>query len=69
MKSSVSGEEKERKPYASGVQDQTDSGVACSFCAFVLNIYPEFERMTPRDEGTFREHLKMEHGLIEEILP
>ena len=43
------------------------SGVTCSFCWFVLTIYPTLKGMTERDEATYREHLETVHGLSQEI--
>jgi len=50
------------------VQDKSRSG-GCSFCWFVLKLYPDLERMTSRDSALFAEHLKKTHGLREGIQP
>jgi hypothetical protein len=67
MKSTASGREAERKAYSAYIQAKTTSNTSCSFCWFVLTIYPTLKGMTPRDGATFREHLKNAHGLKQEI--
>ena len=62
-----SGGEPARKQYSAKVQVKAHSSTSCSFCWFVLNLYPTLTKMTPRDSSTFAEHLKKEHGLKEEI--
>jgi len=69
MRRSASGKETERKAFASNTQGKDRSNSPCSFCAFVLTIYPSLKGMTPRDEATFREHLRASHGLKNEIFP
>jgi hypothetical protein len=67
MKSTESGKETERKGYSAKVQAKAQSSTSCSFCWFVLTLYPTLNGLTPRDEATYREHLKKAHGLSEEI--
>lgn len=69
MNSAASGEGTERKVYAAKVQAKAHSNTSCSFCWFVLTVYPTLEGMTPRDGATFREHLKTAHALKQEISP
>ena len=42
-------------------------GRSCSFCWFVLSVYPDLVGLAWRDEATFKEHLKESHGLAESI--
>jgi hypothetical protein len=58
-----------RKAYSAKVQAKAHSSSSCSFCWFVLAIYPTLEGMTPRDSTTFLEHLRKAHGLTHEIAP
>ena len=44
------------------------SGTGCSFCWFVLTLYPNLQGMTSRDAATYTAHLKKEHGLKDEIV-
>jgi len=69
MSGTSSGGETERKAYSAKVQAKAQSSSACSFCWFVLTIYPTLKGMTPRDAATFREHLTKAHGLKHEIAP
>lgn len=69
MNTAASGGETERKAYSVKVQAKAHSNTSCSFCWFVLTIYPTLKGMTPRDGATFSEHLKKAHGLKQEILP
>ena len=69
MNSRESGKETERKAYAAKAHAKTHACTTCSFCGFVLSIYPTLKGMTTRDGATFREHLKSEHGLKQDILP
>ncbi len=66
MTAQAPGREAE-KAYSVDVQAKAHSSTSCSFCWFVLNIYPSLAKMTPRDESTYREHLQKEHGLGDEI--
>ncbi|HYW85667.1 MAG TPA: hypothetical protein VFB30_20615, partial [Spirochaetia bacterium] len=64
-----SGERTERKAQSAKVQAKAQSSSTCSFCWFVLTIYPTLKGMTPRDTATFREHLTKAHGLSHDIAP
>jgi len=68
MKRAVSGEER-RKAYSPKVQAKSDTSTNCSFCWFVLNVYPTLRGMAPLDDAMYREHLKGAHGLTQEIQP
>ena len=67
MQGVTSGGNKERKAYSAKVQARAQSSSSCSFCWFVLTIYPTLKGMTARDAATFREHLRKAHGLKHEI--
>lgn len=68
MKTSIpSGEEWARKPQSVDVKAKAQTGTSCSFCWFVLAIYPSLKGMTEKDHETYREHLKKAHGLMENI--
>jgi hypothetical protein len=68
MNSSIpSGEETEKKAQSVDAQAKAQSGTSCSFCWFVLAVYPSLKGMTEKDNATFREHLKKAHGLSEGI--
>lgn len=58
-----------RKAYAVNIQVKAQSSTSCSFCWFVLNLYPTLEGMTERDSSTYTVHLRKEHGLRDEIEP
>jgi len=55
------------KTYSVNVQAKAHSNTSCSFCWFVMTLYPTLAGMTERDSATFRAHLKQKHGLGEEI--
>ena len=67
MNSSTSGEEAGKRPYSAKVQAKAHSSTGCSFCWFVLTLYPTLKGMTERDSATFEEHLRKSHGLKKEI--
>lgn len=71
MKTGLGGFEDGRgkKLYSAKVEAKAQSSSSCSFCWFVLQLNPTLKGMNPRDEVTFREHLKKSHGLTEEIQP
>lgn len=69
MSGTSSGGETERKAFSAKVQPNGQSTSACSFCWFVLTIYPTLKGMTPRDTATFQEHLRKVHGLKHDIAP
>ena len=56
-----------RKTYSVHVHAKAQSSTSCSFCWFVLTLYPTLEGMTERDNTTFRAHLQKSHGLEPEI--
>jgi hypothetical protein len=55
------------KLYSVNVQAKAHSSTSCSFCWFVLSLYPSTAAMTARDALTFRVHLEKAHGLQGEI--
>lgn len=57
------------KAYSVKVQVKAQSSTSCSFCYFVLTLYPTLRGMTDRDTTTFKTHLEGVHGLREEIQP
>jgi hypothetical protein len=67
MNGTASGSGTEKKAYSARVHARPKSSTECSFCWFVLTLYPTLKGMTPRDDATFREHLRQVHGLREEI--
>jgi hypothetical protein len=69
MSSTSFGRDRESKALSAKVQADAQSNSGCSFCWFVLAIYPTLKGMTPRDTTTFQEHLKKAHGLRDEISP
>jgi hypothetical protein len=56
-----------RKAYSVNVHAKAQSNTSCSFCWFVLGLYPTLTGMTERDASTFKAHLAKLHGLKEEI--
>lgn len=56
-----------RKAYSVSVQVKAQSNTSCSFCWFVLTLYPTLKEMTERDGATFKSHLRHAHGLRDEI--
>jgi len=57
----------ERKAYSVSVHVKAQSSTSCSFCYFVLTLYPTLKGMMDRDTVTFKSHLQQAHGLREEI--
>jgi len=55
------------KPYSIHIKVRAQSSTACSFCWFVLALYPTLKGMTERDSATFTAHLRQAHGLQDEI--
>lgn len=53
--------------YHATVRVKAPSSTTCSFCWFVLKLYPTLKGMTDRDTTTFRLHLEKVHGLRNEI--
>jgi hypothetical protein len=68
MNSTASADNGERRAY-SRVEPKASSVTTCSFCWFVLSVYPALKGMTARDTGTFRDHLTTAHGLKQDISP
>ncbi|MGH9920387.1 MAG: hypothetical protein ACRD6W_16155 [Nitrososphaerales archaeon] len=58
-----------RKAYSASIRVEVPSTASCSFCWFVLKLYPTLKAMTERDTETFRAHLEKVHGLSKEIEP
>jgi hypothetical protein len=58
-----------KKAYQATIKVKVPSSSTCSFCWFVLKLYPTLKGMTERDTTTFRAHLEKVHGLVEEIQP
>jgi hypothetical protein len=56
-----------KKAFAANVQVKAQSSTSCSFCWFVMTIYPTLNGMIDRDSDTFRLHLEKAHGLRPEI--
>jgi hypothetical protein len=58
-----------KKVYAVNIQAKAkaQSSTSCSFCWFVLTLYPTLKGMTDRDSTTFKMHLEKAHGLRKEI--
>jgi hypothetical protein len=56
-----------RKAYSVNVHAKAQSNTSCSFCWFVLGLYPTLAGMTERDTSTFKVHLEKAHGLRDEI--
>ncbi len=56
-----------KKAYSVNVQVKAQSSTSCSFCWFVLTLYPTLKGMTDRDTTTFQSHLRQAHGLNDEI--
>lgn len=67
MNGAISGEEAGKRPYSAKAQANANSSAGCSFCWFVLSVYPTLKGMAPLDAAMFREHLKKVHGLVHEI--
>jgi hypothetical protein len=58
-----------RKTYSASIRVKVPSSTSCSFCWFVLKLYPTLKGMTDRDAATFKAHLEKTHGLRHEIEP
>ena len=52
-----------RKALVPSIPRRGPEGYACSFCDFVLCVYPTLDCMTDLDSTMYREHLKRAHGL------
>jgi len=58
-----------RKLFAANIEVKAQSSTSCSFCWFVMTIYPTLNGMIDRDSDTFKLHLEKSHGLTPEIQP
>src|SRR6266550_4023915 len=58
-----------KKSSSARVAAEMESGPDCSFCWFVLTLYPALTGMTDEDARTYKDHLKQAHGLGKEIQP
>ena len=58
-----------RKAYAVNIHAKAQSSSSCSFCWFVMALYPTLKGMTDKDSITFKSHLEKSHGLTDEIKP
>ena len=67
MEDTASANRRERRAYSEKVQSKADSIKSCSFCWFVLAVYPGLKGMTAKDTDTYREHLTKVHGLKQDI--
>jgi len=56
-----------RKAYSVNIHVKAQSSTSCSFCYFVLTLYPTLKGLTDRDTATFKSHLQQAHGLMDEI--
>ena len=57
------------KTYAVNIQAKAQSSNSCSFCWFVVTLYPTLKGMTERDHTTYKAHLEKSHGLRADIQP
>ncbi len=55
------------KTYAVNIHAKAQSSTSCSFCWFVVTLYPALKGMPDRDHVTFKTHLEKSHGLVSEI--
>jgi hypothetical protein len=62
-----SGDWTPRKGRSVNAEAKAGSGTGCSFCWFVLTVYPGLNGMTEKDTATYRQHLRKAHGLKEDI--
>jgi hypothetical protein len=58
-----------RKLFAANIQVKAQSSTSCTFCWFIMTIYPALSGMTDKDGATFRTHLEKAHGLTPDIQP
>ena len=56
-----------KKSASAKVAAQVASGPDCTFCWFVLTLYPALTGMSDEDASTYKDHLKKAHGLGKEI--
>ena len=61
------GKRDARKAFAANIQVKAHSSTSCTFCWFVMTIYPTLKGMIERDSDTFRLHLQKAHGLKPDI--
>lgn len=69
MEGTASADGREGRAYSEKVQPKTEAIKSCSFCWFVLAVYPALKGMTAKDTDTYREHLTKVHGLQQDISP
>jgi len=58
-----------RKLFAANIQVKAHSSTSCTFCWFIMAIYPTLSGMTDKDGATFKTHLEKSHGLTADIQP
>ena len=56
-----------KKLFAANIQVKAHSSTSCTFCWFIMTIYPSLSGMTDKDGATFKTHLEKSHGLSAEI--
>ena len=58
-----------KKTHSAKVAAQVESGPDCTFCWFVLTLYPALTGMNDDDASTYKDHLRKAHGLAKDIQP
>ena len=58
-----------RKAFTASIQVKAQSSTSCTFCWFIMTIYPTLSGMTDKDGTTFKMHLEKSHGLSADIQP
>jgi len=56
-----------RKAFTANIQVKAHSSTSCTFCWFIMTIYPTLSGMTENDSTTYKMHLEKSHGLCAEI--
>ena len=56
-----------RKEFTANIQVKAQSSTSCTFCWFIMTIYPTLSGLTVKDGATFKTHLEKSHGLSAEI--
>jgi hypothetical protein len=51
------------------VDAEVEKSSDCTFCWFVLTLYPALTGMSEKDAYSYKDHLKNEHGLGKDIQP
>jgi hypothetical protein len=67
MEDSRTSAERVKAARAVNAKVQAWSAPSCSFCMFVLDVYPTLENVGKRDGDMIRVHLQNVHGLQPEI--